>query len=216
LDFQLQEVHFSQKTAKPFLEAGDSCLCFPCRRDHLYIINLAHEDEFKFTSYMNYNRTHLASTTPVRLVLLAVLILVFLLTSCGDTDSELDKVAKEIEDSNFTLFPNLKIKIPVLSTDSVRIDSVSVYNAYSSIRFDSAMVLTGFVFNYWEDQNAGYSVRETIVDTLNFALHPLYVHNVKLGKLKANSEYQVYAKATYMVKKDTVTIEAAPFVFKTK
>jgi len=111
--------------------------------------------------------------------------------------------------------------------DSIRYDSVSIYKVSSSIHYydstvvltghyDSTVVLTGFVFHYWENPNDVSTIREVVVDTIDFAKQDPYLHRVRITKLKPNTEYQLRALATYLVGKDTTTIAALPATFKTE
>lgn len=162
---------------------------------------------------MHFNRTQFAATTQVRLFLVVILILVFLLTSC--TGSEIDDVLADIEVSHWTIFPGDLLKAPILSIDSIRYDSVSTYRVCSSLMFDSTIVLTGFVFDYWENANEVNRIREVVVDTIDLRVEGPYVHKVMITKLKPNSEYQVRAMVSYLLGKDTTTIGVMPVSFKT-
>jgi hypothetical protein len=163
---------------------------------------------------MHFNNTPFPAKPEVPLLSLIVLILAFLTTSCSE--SEIDGIIDDIEASNWSVF-TVPIKlVPFLTVDSIRYDSVSIYKVSASIHYDSTIVLTGFVFHYWENPNEVSTIREVVVDTIDFAKQDPYLHKVRITKLKPHSEYQLRALATYLVGKDTTTIAALPATFKTE
>jgi hypothetical protein len=165
---------------------------------------------------MHFNSTQVAIKTDVRLFILVISILACLTTSCSE--NEIDQNLNDLASIDWKLFPNL-IAInngPVFTVDSIRYDSVSIYRVCSSLRFDSTVVLTGFVFQYWENPNEVKTIREIVVDTVDFAKQGDYVHKARITKLKPNSEYQVSAMAMYLAGKDTTKIVALPASFKTE
>ena len=163
---------------------------------------------------MHFNNTQFPAKPEVRLFSLIILILAFLTTSCSE--SEIDGIFDDIEASNWSIFTGPIKLVPFLTVDSIRYDSVSIYKVSSSIHYDSTVVLTGFVFHYWENPNEVSTIREVVVDTIDFAKQDTYLHKVRITKLKPNSEYQLRALATYLVGKDTTTIAALPATFKTE
>ena len=163
---------------------------------------------------MHFNNTQFPAKPAVRLFSLIILILAFLTTSCNE--SEIDGIFEDIEASNWSVF-TVPIKlVPFLTVDSIRYDSVSIYKVSTTIHYDSTVVLTGFVFHYWENPNEVSTIREVVVDTIDFAKQDPYLHRVRITKLKPNTEYQLRALATYLVGKDTTTIAALPATFKTE
>ena len=168
---------------------------------------------------MHFNRTQFAAKTHVRLFALAILILVFLLSSCidGDIDLELDKIFSSQYKWPATTFGFPIANSPNFTMDSVLYDSISIYKVCSSIRFDSTIVLTGFTFNYWETNapNESTEIRQVVVDTIDFRVRGPYVHKVRLTKIKSNTEYQVCGMATYLVGKDTTLIASPCISFRT-
>ena len=163
---------------------------------------------------MHFNNTQFPAKPEVRLFSLIILILAFLTTSCSE--SEIDGIFDDIEASNWSVFTGQIKLVTFLTVDSIRYDSVSIYKVSSSIHYDSPVVLTGFVFHYWENPNEVSTIREVVVDTIDFAKQDTYLHKVRITKLKPNSEYQLRALATYLVGKDTTTIAALPATFKTE
>jgi hypothetical protein len=165
---------------------------------------------------MHFNSTQFPDPAKpaVRLFTLVTMVLALLTTSCSE--GEIEEVFKDIEASNWTIFPFPIKLVPVFSVDSIRYDSISIYNVSSSIHYDSTVVLTGFVFHYWENPNEVNTIREIVVDTIDFATQGTYVHKVRITKLKPNSEYQIRGMATYLVGKDTTTIGSLPVAFKTE
>ena len=174
---------------------------------------------------MHFNNTQFPAKPAVRLFSLIILILAFLTTSCNE--SEIDGILDDLEASHWSLFPFPIKLLPILMVDSIRHDSVSSYKVSSSIHYydstvvltghyDSTVVLTGFVFHYWENPNDVSTIREVVVDTIDFAKQDAYLHKVRITKLKPNREYQLRALATYLVGKDTMTIAALPAAFKTE
>ena len=163
---------------------------------------------------MHFNNTQFPAKPAVRLFSLIILILAFLTTSCSE--SEIDGILEDIEASNWSVFTFPIKLVPFLTVDSIRYDSASIYKVYSSIHYDSTVVLTGFVFHYWENPNEVSTIREVVVDTIDFAKQDPYLHRVRITKLKPNTEYQLRALATYLVGKDTTTIAALPATFKTE
>ena len=97
---------------------------------------------------MHFNRTQFATKTLIRLFALAILIVVFLLSSC--TDAELDRIISTQYKWPRTIYWMTIKNSPSFSIDSIRYDSTSIYKVCSSIRFDSTIALAGFTFNYWE------------------------------------------------------------------
>ena len=117
---------------------------------------------------MHFNRTQFAAKTHVRLFALAILILVFLLSSCtiGDIDLGAWTICFRHSTSGQPHLLALPIQIhQALTMDSILYDSISIYKVCSSIRFDSTIVLTGFTFNYWETngQSETNEIRQAIV-----------------------------------------------------
>ena len=164
---------------------------------------------------MHFNNTQFPAKPAVRLFSLIILILAFLTTSCNE--SEIDGILDDLEASHWSLFPFPIKLLPILMVDSIRHDSVSSYKVSSSIHYyDSTVVLTGFVFHYWENPNDVNTIREVVVDTIDFAKQDAYLHKVRITKLKPNREYQLRALLTYLVGKDTMTIAALPAAFKTE
>ena len=105
---------------------------------------------------MHFNRTQFAAKTLVRLFALAILILVFLLSSCSIGDlGDFDDLGHAFDDMfssqyNWPAYSFPVANSPALNMDSILYDSISIYKVCSSIRFDSTIVLTGFTFNYWQ------------------------------------------------------------------
>jgi len=163
---------------------------------------------------MHFNNTQFPAKPAVRLFSLIILILAFLTTSCNE--SEIDGILDDLEASHWSLFPYPIKLLPILMVDSIRYDSVSIYKVSTTIHYDSTVVLTGFVFHYWENPNEVSTIREVVVDTIDFAKQDPYLHRVRITKLKPNTEYQLRALATYLVGKDTTTIAALPATFKTE
>ena len=163
---------------------------------------------------MHFNNTQFPAKPAVRLFSLIILILAFLTTSCNE--SEIDGILDDLEASHWSLFPFPIKLLPILMVDSIRYDSVSIYKVSTTIHYDSTVVLTGFVFHYWENPNEVSTIREVVVDTIDFAKQDPYLHRVRITKLKPNTEYQLRALATYLVGKDTTTIAALPATFKTE
>jgi hypothetical protein len=134
---------------------------------------------------MHFNRTEFATKTEVRLFFVAILILVFLLTSCtgGEIEQALDNLfSSECKWSviNFS-FP--LATSPTFKMDSIVYDSIAGDKLCCSIRFDSTIVLRGFSFNCWETTQ----IRQTVVDTIDFRVRGAYVHNVRMAKIKRNT-----------------------------
>jgi hypothetical protein len=165
---------------------------------------------------MHFNRTQFATKRPVRLFALAILILVFLLSSCIDVD--FDELAN-IFSTPYTVAPtfSLPINSPRFTVDSIVYDSVSIYRVCSSIRSDSTIVLTGFTIHYWETngQSKPLEVRQDVVDTIDFRVHGPYVHKARITKIKGNTEYQVYGMASYLLGKDTTLVPSPSTSFRT-
>ena len=107
---------------------------------------------------MHFNRTEFATKTEVRLFFVAILILVFLLSSCslGDIgDFELDWTICFRQQYKWPAVYSLPVgNSPTFNMDSILYDSISIYKVCSSIRFDSTIVLTGFAFNYWDNKRS--------------------------------------------------------------
>jgi len=169
---------------------------------------------------MHFNRTQFATKGHVRLFALAILILVFLLSSCieGDIDLELDKIFSTQYKWPATTFSFPIANYPTFNMDSILYDSISVYRICSSIRFDSTIVLTGFSFNYWETngQIESTAIRQVVVDTVDFRVRGPYVHKVRITKIKRNTEYQICGLASYLVGKDTTLIGSPCISFRTQ
>ena len=169
---------------------------------------------------MHFNRTQFAAKTQIRLFALAILILVFLLSSCieGDIDLELDKIFSTQYKWPATTFSFPIPNSPTFSMDSILYDSISVYKVCSSIKFDSTIVLTGFTFNYWETngQSESTEIRQVVVDTVDFRVRRPYIHKVKISKIKPNTEYQICGMASYLVGKDTTLIGSPCISFRTE
>ena len=166
---------------------------------------------------MHFNRTQFAANVFVRLFAIAILILAFLLSSCVD-DIDLSKIFSaqyHVPGINFE-FP--LGNSPSFSLDSVRYDSISIYRVCSSIRFDSTIVLTGFTFNYCEEnkQVEINRIRQILVDTLDFAVTEAYHYKVRIAKMKGNTSYQICGVANYLVGKDTTFIASPCITFRTE
>jgi len=173
---------------------------------------------------MHFNRTQFAAKTQTRLFALAILILVFLLSSCsigdlGDFVKDWDKILSTRSQYQWpaTTFGVTIKNSPTFSMDSILYDSISIYKVCSSIQFDSTIVLTGFAFNYWEtiDQSETNKLSQVVVDTIDFRVKGPYVHKVRITKIKQNTEYQICAMASYLVGKDTAAIFSPCTVFRT-
>jgi len=161
---------------------------------------------------MHFNRTQFAAKTQIRLFALAILILVFLLSSCtGDIDLEDFSLALEkMFDTQYhwpatnlgTIYNNAR----AFSIDSIGYDSVSVYKVFSHVQFDSLIVLTGLVFHCLEtdNQNEVTIVEDPMVDTLNFDANDIYHYKTRIKTLKANTSYMIYGRARFMIGKDTM------------
>jgi len=160
---------------------------------------------------MHFNRTQFAAKTQIRLFALAILILVFLLSSCSIGDiGDFDDLGHAFDGmfSSEYKWPASTYSYansPRFSVDSLLYDSISVYKVCSSIRFDSTIVLTGFTFNYWETngQSETNSIRQVVVDTVDFGVRGPYVHKVRITKIKSNTEYRICGMASYLVGQDT-------------
>jgi hypothetical protein len=162
---------------------------------------------------MHFNRTPFSTKIPAQLFFVVILAAV-LLTSCSD--GEMGDIAKDIEAIDWKILPDDLIKAPYFTIDSILYDSISIYKVCSSIHFDSTMVLTGFMFQYWEIPNEVTTIREIVVDTLDFAKQDAFAHKVRITKLKPNSEYQIRGTVTYLIGKDTATVGPPPIAFKTE
>src|SRR5688572_3193946 len=105
---------------------------------------------------MHFNRSQFSAKTQIRLFALAILIMVFLLSSCSLGDIDMGDFGNDWGSmfSSAYKWPAVSTlplgNSPTLSMDSILYDSTSVYRVCSSIHFDSTIVLTGFAFNYWE------------------------------------------------------------------
>ena len=136
---------------------------------------------------MHFSRTQLAAKTHVRLFALAILILVFLLSSCvedidlGNLGLDLEKIFSEQYNFSVTVGNSSSFSI-----DSIGYDSISIYKVCSHIEFDSVIALTGFVFNCMEadNQNEVITVKEQVVDTLDFRTNAIYHYNTRIKTLK--------------------------------
>lgn len=174
---------------------------------------------------MHFNRTQFAAKTHIRLFALAILILVFLLSSCSIGDlGDLDDLSHAFDGmfSSEYKWPATTStwwtsNSPSLSMDSILYDSISVYRVCSSIRFDSTIVLTGFAFKYWETngQSETNKVSQAVVDTVDFRVNGPYLHRIRITKIKPNTEYQICAMASYLVGKDTTFIASPCLSFRT-
>ena len=174
---------------------------------------------------MHFNRTEFAAKTQTRLFALAILILLFLLSSCsigdlGDFD-DLGHAFDGMFSSQYkwpaTTYGFPAANSPTFSLDSILYDSTSIYKVCSSIRFDSTIVLTGFTFNYLEtnDHNASTEIRQALVDTIDFRVSGPYVHKMRITKIKQKTEYQICGLASYLVGKDTTLIASPCVTFRT-
>jgi len=165
---------------------------------------------------MHFNRIEFATKTEVRLFFVAILILVFLLTSCteGEIEQELDNLFSSEYKWSVINFNLPVAHLPTFNMDSIFYDSISIYKVCSSIRFDTTIVLTGFTFNYWptNDPNGATEIRQALVDTIDFRVNGPYVHKVPLTKIKQNTEYQVCGMSSYVVGKDTTRSVALCYV----
>ena len=166
---------------------------------------------------MHFNRTQFAAKSHVRLFALAILILVFLLSSC--TEGEFERELNNFSKYNWSVI-NLSFpvaKFPSFNMDSIVYDSISIYKVCSSIRFDSTIVLTGFTFSYWETNNlnASTEIRQSVVDTIDFRVRGPYVHKVRITKIRSNTEYQICGRASYLIGKDTTVIASPCTSFRT-
>jgi hypothetical protein len=167
---------------------------------------------------MHFDRTQFAAKTAVRLFFLGILILVFLLSSCtSDVLEELDKAISTQYKWPKTTYSIHEKKGPSFNLDSIRYDSISRYNVYSSIRFDSTVSLTGFGFNYWENGKEAevVMVRQIVVDTIDLSTIGIYFNKAAIT-VKPNAEYQLHGFATYVIGEDTTFIPAFPITFKTQ
>jgi hypothetical protein len=174
---------------------------------------------------MHFNRTQFAAKTQIRLFALAILILVFLLSSCSIGDlGDFDDVGHAFDgmfSSQYkwpaTTFSFPTANSPTFSMDSILYDSISIYKVCSSIRFDSTIVLTGFTFNYWptNDLTVSTEIRQAVVDTIDFRVSGPYVHKMRITKIKGNTEYQICGMASYLVGKDTTLIGSSCITFRT-
>jgi hypothetical protein len=159
---------------------------------------------------MHFNRTQFAAKTQIRLFALAILIMVFLLSSCSLGDIDMGDFGNDWGNmfSSGYKWPAVSTlplgNSPTLSMDSILYDSISIYRVCSSIRFDSTIVLTGFAFNYWEThgQSETNKLSQIVVDTLDFTVGP-YVHKARITRIKQNTQYRICAVASYLVGKDT-------------
>jgi hypothetical protein len=172
---------------------------------------------------MHFNRTEFAAKTHTRLFALAILILVFLLSSCsiGNIDvNDFGHAFDNIFSSQYKWPAIYGLPVgnsPTFSMDSILYDSISIYKVCSSIRFDSTIVLTGFTFNYWptNDLNGSTEIRQGIVDTIDFRVSGPYVHKVRITRIKQKTEYQICGMASYLVGKDTTLIASPCITFLT-
>lgn len=154
---------------------------------------------------MHFNRTQLAAKTHVRLFALAILM--FLLSSCieeidlGTLTLDLEKIFSE--QYNFSVPVG---NSPSFSVDSIGYDSISIYKISSHIEFDSVIALTGFVFNCMEvdNQNEVMTVKEQVVDTLDFKVNGIYHYKTRIKALKTNTSYMIYGRARFLIGKDTM------------
>ena len=166
---------------------------------------------------MHFNRTQFATKRYVRLFALAILILVFLLSSC--TVGDFDDLGNIFSTQYRWAAPpfSLPINSPRFTVDSIVYDSVSTYRVCSSIRSDSTIVLTGFTIHYWDTngQSKPLEVRQDVVDTIDFRVHGPYVHKARITKIKGNTEYQVYGMASYLLGKDTTLVPSPSTSFRT-
>jgi hypothetical protein len=164
---------------------------------------------------MHFNRTEFATKSHVRLLALAILILVFLLSSCVDADFD---GLNNIFSTRYSVTPTVGSPIPPRFTvDSIVYDSISIYKVCSSIRFDSTIVLTGLTIHYWETngQNKPLEVRQDVIDTIDFRVYGPYVHKARITKIKGNTEYQVYGMVSYLLGKDTRLVPSPSISFRT-
>ena len=165
---------------------------------------------------MHFSRTQFAAKTHIRLFALAILIMVFLLSSCIDAD--FDELTN-IFSPRYRVIQTVgsPVSSPRFTVDSIVYDSISVYKVCSSIRFDSTIVLTGFTIHYWETngQNKPLEVRQDLIDTIDFRVHGPYVHKARITKIKGNAEYQVYGMASYLLGKDTTWVPSPSISFRT-
>ena len=160
---------------------------------------------------MHFNRTQFAAKTQIRLFALAILILVFLLSSCSIGDIDMGDFGRDwgnMFSSQYKWPAVYSFPVgssPTFSMDSILYDSISIYKVCSSIHFDSVIVLTGFAFNYWETNGQSESNRLTqvVVDTVDLKVNGPYVHKVKITKVKQKTEYRICAVASYLVGRDT-------------
>lgn len=158
---------------------------------------------------MHFNRTQFAAKTLIRLFALAILILVFLLSSCSIDDiGDLDLDWKNMFSSQYKWPAVYTLPVgnsPTFKMDSILYDSISIYKVCSSIRFDSIIVLTGFAFNYWETngQSETNKISQVVVDTVDFRVHGPYVYKARITRIQPNTEYRICAMASYLVGKDT-------------
>jgi hypothetical protein len=176
---------------------------------------------------MHFNRTQFAAKTQTRLFALAILILVFLLSSCSIGDlGDLDDLGHAFDgmfssafkgpsSSGIYIFPGGNS--PTLSLDSILYDSTSIYKVCSSIQFDSTIVLTGFTFNYLEtnDLNASSEIKQAVVDTIDFRVSGPYVHKIRITEIEPTTEYRICAMASYLMGKDTMLIASPCVTFRT-
>ena len=172
---------------------------------------------------MHFNRTQFAAKTQIRLLALAILILVFLLSSCSIGDIDMGDFGRDwgnMFSSQYKWPAVYSFPVgssPTFSMDSILYDSISIYKVCSSIRFDSTIVLTGFTFNYWptNDLTVSTEIRQAVVDTIDFRVSGPYVHKMRITKIKGNTEYQICGMASYLVGKDTTLIGSSCITFLT-
>jgi len=173
---------------------------------------------------MHFNRTEFAAKTHIRLFALAILILVFLLSSCSIGDlgniENLGHAFDGMFSSQYKWPATYGLGVgnsPTFTMDSILYDSISIYKVCSSIQFDSIIVLTGFAFNYWDTngQSETNKISQVVVDTVDFRVDGPYVHKARITRIQPNTEYRICATASYLVGKDTTLMFSSCTVFRT-
>ena len=160
---------------------------------------------------MHFNRTEFAAKTQIRLLALALLILMFLLSSCTE-DIDLEEFTFALEKMFETQYhrpANLGssyTNAQAFSVDSVGYDSIAVYKVFSHVQFDSVTALTGLVFQCREtdNQNGGTLVEHPMGDTSILRGNEIYHYKTRIKTLKANTSYVIYGRARFLVGKDTM------------